>query len=922
VAVEVLIEREAELGLLGEVVDAAVGGRGGAALIEGEAGIGKTQVLGLVRDRALASGARVLYATADEIETDVPLAAARVLLGRAARGVSPDGPARLGLLALDGALAEPTGPGSRTEEVVHALWWLIVELADERPLVLFLDDAQWADDLTLGLLRMVARRAPQLPLALIVAARPAAPGGRHAMLSAEHAFMRIEPPALSIAGTARLFEEVLGRPGSAAVVARAHAVTRGIPLYLFELLHHARSLGLDPLSDVIVDGRPPPQLVRLVGDRLTRLTPAARALARAVAVLGSDADARRARALAGLEGSDAIAAEEELRGERVLDAVHHAFTHPLIAAAAREGIGTVEAAELHARAAVLLADDGVDDQRVAEHLMHAPPRGDAVVVATLRRAGEAARRLGSLPTAARLLKRALAEPPASLAVDAIDFELGRALLDGGEEDGARLLGRLAQRAPEASLRFDAAGHLARRFAQDGRGSEAVAVLRATLETLDDGHRELRLELLVELAFIATYSDLEFQDEAMRMIAVEAARVTGRTPAERLVFLAAVVLGGENVSDPAGAARELLALRLHRDHPGGFAVGSLTFAAATLQVNADVLDDAERAMDVLRSDAEELAVPYLIAVALRQQALIAYQRGDLARCELEVRGALEAGGEFANRLTTPWLVMALAEQARLQEAEQLLASAGMLGHLPPSVLLTAALGSRGCLRLAQGDARRAVEDLAEARDRCAAFFRQQIEPPWQPRLAEALVLADRRREAADAAEAYARLAVGWGTQRALGHAARMRSLVAPRDRAITLLEEARSHFAASNARLELARTLTELGAHTRAAGERTAARAILRDAHDTAHACRATALRDRAQAELLLAGGRPRPPAGAGAEALTPAERRVAEIAAHGATNRDIARRLYLSPKTVEMHLHSTYRKLDLTGRAGLATALH
>jgi hypothetical protein len=167
-----------------------------------------------------------------------------------------------------------------------------------------------------------------------------------------------------------------------------------------------------------------------------------------------------------------------------------------------------------------------------------------------------------------------------------------------------------------------------------------------------------------------------------------------------VTLAAIVLRGENLSDPAAAARELLAPRLHRDYPGGFAVGSLTLAAATLQINADALVEAERAMDVLRADAEELAVPYLIAVALRQQALIAYQRGDLARCELEARGALEAGGEFANRLTTPWLVMALAEQGRLQEAEQLLASAGMLGPLPPSVLLTAALGSRGCLRLAQ------------------------------------------------------------------------------------------------------------------------------------------------------------------------------------------------------------------------------
>ena len=191
----------------------------------------------------------------------------------------------------------------------------------------------------------------------------------------------------------------------------------------------------------------------------------------------------------------------------------------------------------------------------------------------------------------------------------------------------------------------------------------------------------------------------------------------------------------------------------------------------------------------------------------------------------------------------------------------------------------------------------------------------------PLLCEALVLAGRPDEAAAEAEAYAALAERWGTPRSLGHALRMRSLVAPRARAIELLEAARGHFSASRARLELARCLTELGAHRRAAGEPRAARAILRDAHDAAHACGAAVLCERARAELLLAGGRPRPPAGAGADALTPAERRVAAIAAEGATNREIARRLYLSPKTVEMHLRSAYRKLDLAGREGLASAM-
>jgi DNA-binding CsgD family transcriptional regulator len=246
---------------------------------------------------------------------------------------------------------------------------------------------------------------------------------------------------------------------------------------------------------------------------------------------------------------------------------------------------------------------------------------------------------------------------------------------------------------------------------------------------------------------------------------------------------------------------------------------------------------------------------------------------------------------------------------------------LLGPSAAGMLPGAGRGGRGHLRLAQGDPQRAIDDLAAMVDLNAAYGLQRVEPPWQPLLTEALVLADRREQAAEEAEAYATLAASWGTQRALGHAARLRALIAPREQAIAQLEQAATHFAASHARLEYARTLTELGARRRAAGERRAARAILRDAHDAAYTCRAGALCDRARAELRLAGGRPRPPAGAGANALTPAERRVAEIAAQGAGNREIARHLYLSPKTVEMHLRSAYRKLDLAGRRDLSAAL-
>jgi DNA-binding CsgD family transcriptional regulator len=919
-AVKPPIERDSELELLAGVIDSAAGGHGGAVLIEGEAGIGKTRLMSSARAHASGAGARVLHTSADETESGVPLAAARALLARATRGIGLEGPGRLGALALDGGLSDPAGPGSRADEVVHALWWLLVELADEQPLAVFFDDAQWADDLTLRVLRTAARRAGELPLALVVAARPAAPGQPHSALAAERAFARLEPGPLSAAGTARLLEEVLGRPGSVAIVGRARAVTGGNPLYLSELLRDARDRGADPTRDDFLDRGAPPQLVRIVADRMGRLPAAAAALAHAVAVLGSDAEVRLARALAGLTAIDAIAAEETLRAERVLDATAYAFIHPLVAAAAREGMRATDTAEVHARAAALLTDEGADDQRVAEHLVHAPPRGDPSVVATLRRAAEAARRLGVPASAARLLARALAEPPAPEVVDTVEFERGRALLDAGDEAGAGVLEALLRRGPEASVQVDAARHLARRLALRGRGADAVGVLRAVLETLADTERELRLELLVELAFVGS-SEHGRDEQALQAMAAEAELSPGGTPAQRMLSATVHVFGRQDPAQATGTARDLLAQRLHRDFRGGFAVGSITFWATGTLMAADALDEVEQAMDDLLADAAADAAPDLIAGAHWQHAQIAYLRGDLPRCELEASAAIEAGGDFARRLATPWLVMALTEQGRLDEAERLLGAAGMLGQMPPGVMVIAALGARGRLRLAQGDPSRTVEDLAAAVDRNTAAGLERVEPPWRPLLAEALVLAGRTEDAADAAAAYGQLAAAWDTPRAQGHAARMRALAAPRAQAIPLLEEACTQFAASHARLEHARSLAELGARRRAAGDRRAARAILRDAHDIAHACGATALCERTRAELLLAGGRPRPPAGAGAEALTPGERRVAELAAQGATNREIAQRLYLSPKTIEMHLRSAYRKLDLPGRDGLASAL-
>jgi DNA-binding CsgD family transcriptional regulator len=914
--VEVLLEREAELQLVEDLIKGALGGHGGAVLLEGEAGMGKTRVMRVARDRAAALGAGVLYATADEMEADLALAAAHELLGRAAGEMEADGPARLGVLVLKGALSNAAGPGSRSDEVVHALWWLIVELADERPIALFLDDAQWADQLSLRLLRLATRRAAELPLALVVAARPALAGSRHAGLAAEPAVVRRELSPLSVAGIARMVLAVLDRADTTAALAHAREATGGNPLYLRLLLEHARDSG----AALAAGGPPPPQLVRLVGDRLERLTPAATALARAVAILGSQADRTNAQALAGLEPVAAIEAEEQLRAERVLAAEGFTFAHPLVAAATRATIPAAQAADMHAGAARQLAEAGASDQLVAEHLWHAPRSGSPAVVATLRRAADGARRVGAPAAAARLLQRAWAEPPTPDVTDDVALELGRATLEAGDQAGERLLTRVALEARDPAVRIAAARQLAKHLGLLRHTADAIGLLRDVLATIPASHRDMALGLVADLGFIGGATP-ETRQEARAAVVTAAGSCSGRTSAERLVQAAAEFMGDDDLSHQSAAARALLARRLHREDPAGFAIGALTFGAMSLLINADQLDEAARAMEQLRADAEDMGQPDLIAGALWQQAQIAYERGDLARCELEARAAIEAGGDFARGLATPWLVMVRAEQGRLDDGERLLAEADLLGSLPPSVLLAAALGSRGRLRLAQGRTNDAIDDLTALLGPGAAYGWPRVEPPWRALLVEALVRADRVHDATEQIGVYQQLATRYATRRAAGHTARMQALIAPREQSIALLEQAASHFAASHGRLELARSLTDLGARRRAAGERRAARAALRDAHEAAHVCGATALCERARGELLLAGGRPRPPTAVGIDALTPAERRVAEIAATGVTNRDIARRLYLSPKTVEMHLRSVYRKLELSGREQLTGAL-
>jgi DNA-binding CsgD family transcriptional regulator len=233
-----------------------------------------------------------------------------------------------------------------------------------------------------------------------------------------------------------------------------------------------------------------------------------------------------------------------------------------------------------------------------------------------------------------------------------------------------------------------------------------------------------------------------------------------------------------------------------------------------------------------------------------------------------------------------------------------------------------LHAHGQLLVAQGKTRQGLELFLEVRRRIEPLGPDNInavEIGLDATIALAALgeSAEARRLAADAVVR----ARAWGTGSLLGRCLRARGLVEAGPEGIERLREAVSVLGDSPARLEHARALVDLGAALRRTGERREAREALRQGLDLAYGCGATALVERAQTELRAAGARPRRVRLTGVDALTPSERRVADMAAQGLTNREIAQALFVTLRTIETHLGHAYQKLDIQSREQLRTAL-
>jgi DNA-binding CsgD family transcriptional regulator len=342
--------------------------------------------------------------------------------------------------------------------------------------------------------------------------------------------------------------------------------------------------------------------------------------------------------------------------------------------------------------------------------------------------------------------------------------------------------------------------------------------------------------------------------------------------------------------------------------------------------ADRLDDAQSLAEDLTDAGEESGSILLASSGLWMQASVLHCRGALADAEAYFTSALDAAAGQGFITLSGWAgaqyATMSADRGDGPAVWQVLRRLGLDGPLPDTVHLYSARLAVGIAKVAAGRVREGIHELrAVGRLWEAIGVRNPDMAPWRPHLAQALLLVGEREEARTLADEHAAIARAWGANRPLARALRVQALTLGGEDGTALLHESVAVARDSPGRLELALSLVELGAAERRANRRAAAREPLEESMSLAHQCGARALQDRALAELLAAGARPRRPRASGRDTLTPSELRIADLAGAGQTNRQIAQRLFITQKTVETHLAHAYRKLHIDSRAQIPAAL-
>jgi DNA-binding CsgD family transcriptional regulator len=925
-----LVERELELETVERLLAGAGAGFGGAVVFEGPAGIGKSSLLAAARTAAV--DLRVLSARGGELERELPFGIVRQLLEPVV--VTCDADEREALLAGAAVLAEPVlfaaDPEAGAEpsfSALHGLYWLTVNLADARPLLLAVDDVHWADVASLRWLIYLARRLAGVPLALVLATRAAEPGPVQELLDE-----LLVIPEVAVLQPGRLSEEAItvlavqllaAEPDPSFVTACARA-TGGNPFLLQELLRELDRRGIAPSRENagLASQLSSHGVGRAVRARLRRLPPECTTLARAVAVLGDPAEPTLAAQMAGLDGDAASRAADALAEAMIFEPGRQlAFVHPLVRSSVYSELSSQERARHHERVARLLTGAGAATDRIAVHLLATNPGGDAETVNTLRQAAKGAGNRGAPDVAVTYLQRALAEPPSPELEPLLVHELGKAALSAGElEMAIEQLGRATRDLADGRLRAEAANALGSALFLAHRPEEAMTDLTSVINELPESEREqgLRLQATRWVAVRGSVAVWRHLQAAKERFVVTSRRP--RTIGERLQV--AMTAYDAARTGTAREAREL-ALQAFADRrlledPGPESAGFWIVPTVLLLAHAD--DDGARVSTAVIEWAKQHGSLPAFSMAAQLRAYIHLRRGSLAEAEADATGALEHPGISG---FPPYGRVALANvllaRGKPIDAAEVFAQAASepeaAGHIRY-------LQTRARLRATSERPEEALEDLIA----CGRLEQEwEIRTPafstWRADAAPLLASTGRHDEARALAHEELERCRAFGAPGPLGTSLRTLGLIEAGVSGIGLLEQAVAQLQRSPARLEHALALLELGAATRRAGRRADARDPLREALQLARACGADAVAVRAHDELVAAGARPRRDPTESRSHLTASEGRVARMVADGMTNREVAQALFVTENTIETHLRSVFRKLEISSRSQLARAL-
>lgn len=937
-----LLDRQVELDLLLRAGKAAENGLGAAVLVEGEAGIGKSALLSAAACAAERRGMRVLRACGGELETDFAYGLVRQLLESELAAGGPE--RRQRLLAGAAALASPIlGPGDLTAAhsgrqpqepfaLQHGLYWLLSNLAEERPLVLVLDDLHWADVVTVRFLVYLTRRLASMPIALWGAVRlgdAAASSMPLDLLRSVPLVQSAELGPLSEESVELITTESLTAESGAEVARACHEVSGGNPFLLFELMLTLVNEAHDPNGDLVsrIRGIGPPTVSRSVLQRLAHTSEDAVALAESIAILGSSVQLHHAAALAGLTESKALEAADDLIQARILAPGRPLrFRHPLLRTAVYAQLPNARRAREHKRAAHLLAADGGDGEAIAGQLLLTEPAGDAWVVERLYEAGTGALARAAPEAAIEYLTRCLAEPPAVSARPPILLAHGLATFHAGDPAGLEIIRGALEAAEDPGMRATIALELGCLLYYFGNIPEAVGLMEraaSELEPTDPQAQQLEATLLAIAGL-----DVSTHDLVGRRLDPSTEALHGDTPHERLL-LAILALHTSCQDGPASRAasiarRAIGGGRLFAEQPP-YAV-ALMFPIDALLFSDD-FDAAATAIEQLFARAQERGSLLSFTLASWARGWLSHRLGALGEAETDLRnsweGGREGGWKDATALGTGLLIETLVDGGEIAAAEAVLALVDEHFHAASTTVARLfLLEGRGRLRLAQGEAAGALEDLLELGNLCQRWgWSNPAHHRWRSEAALASLRLGDVSAARELAREELELASRYGAPRAIGIALRALGLIEGGAGGIELLQRASAVMESSPAQLIRAEVLVDLGAAQRRGRQRAAAREPLRSGLELAHRCGARALVERAQDELRATGARPRSLMLVGADALTPSERRVCDLVAQGRSNPEVAQQLFVTRGTVEAHLRSAYRKLEIASRTELGPAL-